>query len=105
VTTERLRVAANVNAAKPLHGSLPKIQSGTIVPESFIRGIGTVLRMKSQREVLKQIIGECDSMLFHTRPNLPYRGLSRETLVAGVEIIRSLAKKGITKRKAKRNAT
>jgi len=61
--------------------------------------------MKSQREVLKQIIGECDSMLFHTRPNLPYRGLSRETLVAGVEIIRSLAKKGIAKRKAKPNAT
>jgi hypothetical protein len=62
--------------------------------------------MKRQRDVLRQIIGECDSMLVHTRPNLPYRGLSKETLVAGVEIIRSLAKKGITKkRKAKPNAT
>jgi hypothetical protein len=61
--------------------------------------------MKSQRDVLRQIIGECDSMLFHTRPNLPYRGLSKESLVAGVEIIRSLAKKGITKRKAKPSAT
>ncbi len=60
--------------------------------------------MKSQRDVLRQIIGECDSMLFHTRPNLPYRGLSKETLVAGVRIIRSLAKSGIgTRRKAKRN--
>ena len=33
-------------------------------------------------------------MLFHTRPNLPYRGLSKESLVAGVEIIRTLARKG-----------
>ena len=57
--------------------------------------------MKSQRDVLRQIIGECDSMLFHTRPNLPYRGLSKKTLVAGVEIIRSLAKKSREKRKAK----
>jgi hypothetical protein len=87
-------------------GFLPKIQSGTIVPESFLRRIGTVLRMKRQRDVLSQIIGECDSMLFHTRPNLPYRGLSKETLVAGVKIVRSLAKKGMgTKRKAKPNAT
>jgi hypothetical protein len=62
--------------------------------------------MKSQRDVLRQIIGECDSMLFHTRPNLPYRGLSKESLVAGVEIVRSLAKKGIRrKRKVKPNAT
>jgi len=61
-----------------------------------------VLRMKGQRDTLRQIIGECDSMLFHTRPNLPYRGLSKESLVAGVKIVRSLAKKGIvTKRKAK----
>ena len=58
--------------------------------------------MKSQRDVLRQIIGECDSMIVHTRPNLPYRGLSKETLVAGVKIIRSLAKKGIgTQRRAK----
>jgi hypothetical protein len=61
--------------------------------------------MKRKHNVLTQIIGECDSMLFHTRPNLPYRGLSKETLVAGVEIIRSLAKKGITKKKAKPKAT
>jgi hypothetical protein len=61
--------------------------------------------MKSQRDVLRQIIGECDSMLFHTRPNLPYRGLSKESLVAGIEIIRRLARKGITKRKSKPNAT
>jgi hypothetical protein len=62
--------------------------------------------MKSQRDVLSQIIGECDSMLFHTRPNLPYRGLSKETLVAGIKIIRRLAKKAIgTQTKAKPNAT
>jgi len=78
---------------------------GDYRPSIISSRIGTVLRMKSQRDILRQIIGECDSMLFHTRPNLPYRGLSKETLVAGVEIIRSLAKKGITKRKAKPNAT
>jgi hypothetical protein len=53
--------------------------------------------MKSQRDVLRQIIGECDSMLFHTRPNLPYRGLSKESLVAGIEIIRRLARKGVSR--------
>ena len=99
-------MAPTVNAPKPLHASLFTIQSGTIVPESFLRGIGTVLLMKSQRDVLSQIIGECDSMLFHTRPNLPYRGLSKATLVAGVKIVRSLAKKGLgTRRKAKPNAS
>jgi len=60
--------------------------------------------MKSQRDVLRQIIGECDSMLFHTRPNLPYRGLSKESLVAGIEIIRRLARKGV-RRTAKAKPT
>jgi hypothetical protein len=58
--------------------------------------------MKSQLDVLRRIIGECDSMLFHTRPNLAYRGLSKETLVAGIKIIRTVAKKGVgTQTKAK----
>ena len=62
--------------------------------------------MKSQRDVLRQIIGECDSMLFHTRPNLPYRGLSKDALVAGIKIIRGIAKTGTgTQTKTKPNAT
>ncbi len=61
--------------------------------------------MKSRHDVLSQIIGECDSMLFHTRPNLPYRGLSKDGLVAGIEIIRGIARTGITQRKTKPNAT
>jgi len=61
--------------------------------------------MKNQRNILRQITGECDSMLFHTRPNLPYRGLSKETLVAGIKIIRRLAKQGVgAQTKAKPNA-
>jgi hypothetical protein len=45
-------------------------------------------------------------MLFHTRPNLPYRGLSKDALVAGIKIIRGIAKTGTgTQTKTKPNAT
>ncbi len=58
--------------------------------------------MKRQHVVLCQIVGECDSMLFHTRPNLPYRGLDSTALRDGIEIIRKLATAALRKRPRRR---
>jgi hypothetical protein len=54
--------------------------------------------MNNQQKTLRQIIGECDSLLFHTRPNMPYRGLDLSGLRDGIEIIRKLATDGIERR-------
>jgi hypothetical protein len=61
-------------------------ESGTIVPD-FRSGS----RMNRQVKALRQIVGECDSWLFHTRPNMPYRGLDSSGLRDGFKIIRKIA--------------
>jgi hypothetical protein len=61
-------------------------------------------RMNRQLEALRQIVGECDSMLFHTRPNMGYRGLNATALREGIEIIRRLATAAIRKRPRRRAA-
>jgi len=53
--------------------------------------------MNRKHEALREIIGECDSMLFHTRPNMPYRGLDLTALRNGIEIIRKLATAALRK--------
>jgi hypothetical protein len=60
--------------------------------------------MNRQLEALRQIVGECDSMLFHTRPNMGYRGLDATALRDGIEIIRRLATAAIRKRPRRRAA-
>ena len=58
--------------------------------------------MNNQHKALRQIIGECDSFLFHTRPNMPYRGLDLSGLRDGIEIIRKIATDGIKRRNRSR---
>ena len=60
--------------------------------------------MNRKHDVLREIIGECDSMLFHTRPNMPYRGLDSTTLRNGIEIIRKLATAALRKPPRRRAA-
>jgi hypothetical protein len=47
--------------------------------------------MKRQHVVLRQIVGECDSMLFPIRRNVPYRGTDATALQGGIMIIGKLA--------------
>src|SRR5208282_4440376 len=44
-------------------------------------------------------VGECDSMLFHTRADMPYRGLGSSALRDGIKIIRKLAADAVQRRK------
>jgi len=60
--------------------------------------------MERHHVVLRQIVGECDSMLFHTRPNMPYRGLDATALRDGIGIIRKLATAALRKRPRRRAA-
>jgi hypothetical protein len=39
--------------------------------------------MNRKHKALREIIGECDSMLFRNRPNMPYRGLDSTALRNG----------------------
>jgi hypothetical protein len=61
-------------------------------------------RMKRQHEALRQIVGECDSMLFHTRPNMGYRGLDATALRDGIEIIRRIATAALRQAHPRRRA-
>ncbi len=58
--------------------------------------------MDDQSKALRQIIGECDSLLFHTRTNMPYRGLDSSALRDGIEIIRKLAAHAVERPKERR---
>lgn len=83
----------------------------TPISEKQSRELDERIRRRKERvrkrypDIHGRIVGYiCHSMLFHTRPNMPYRGLESTTLRNGIEIIRKLATAALPKPPRRRAA-